>query len=518
MLYFTIDLFVDALVLLLHANTSKIQQAVNKLIEIYEQEAKETTYMENEFFDFYVHLIREVMLLGITVDNQADVEAFLLKFKSSPLLVKDPELFTTLKTIFTDTTPMDKDRVAYNLRKITNCILWHHNVKMTKKMFAKLANTVSKMTVEKQEAILTELTSMCSELIEQNNKGMEEEETENRTKLMKSDDRASIEKAVRVYNKVAVQNVFKTGLQGLNRAFGPRGGFTCTESIVFNALSHQGKSLCLNKFARWAVTLNKVSEDFRNPTCVIFSLENEVSQNIMQLFNEMWVNEYKSKPPEDLTEEQIVDYCFNSFKRMGWFLIIERRLGAEFGFAEFVAVFEEYKRNGYTPLVAIVDYLNMMRGNSATTNKNFGNHLLVRELYTNMCNYLKANNCAFITAHQLNRKAAELVRENPMGVVKRFTIDCLADATDPQREVDVAFYQHIETNQLGNRYLTFKLDKHRYDTETPENDKYFAYKFTELGILDDINEEDRSSTNIYAEKVEEETEGHIDKQKLNLFE
>ena len=47
--------------------------------------------------------------------------------------------------------------------------------------------------------------------------------------------------------------------------------------------------------------------------------------------------------------------------------------------------------------------------------------------------------------------------------------------------------------------MTWKLDKHRYDTTTPEHDKYFAYMFDgPLGIMDDLNGKDMSVTNIYA--------------------
>ena len=75
----------------------------------------------------------------------------------------------------------------------------------------------------------------------------------------------------------------------------------------------------------------------------------------------------------------------------------------------------------------------------------------------------------------------------------------LADSTDPQREVDIVLYQNKEVDTLGRAWLTFKLDKHRYDTTTRESDKYFAYMFDgPLGIVDDIEGKDMSVTNIYA--------------------
>ena len=88
---------------------------------------------------------------------------------------------------------------------------------------------------------------------------------------------------------------------------------------------------------------------------------------------------------------------------------------------------------------------------------------------------------------------------NPVGAVKKFTVDMLADAIDPQREVDIVFYQHKETDAQGNSWLTWKLDKNRYDPTVPEKDKYFAYKFEgPLGIMDDIDGKDKSTDNIYS--------------------
>ena len=83
----------------------------------------------------------------------------------------------------------------------------------------------------------------------------------------------------------------------------------------------------------------------------------------------------------------------------------------------------------------------------------------------------------------------------------------LSDSTDPQREVDVVLYQHKEIDNIGRAWMTWKLDKHRYDTNTPEADKYFAYMFDgPLGIVDDIDGPDKSVTNIYAASAADDDE------------
>ena len=760
MLYFTVDLFIDALILLLHANNDEVRSIIRQILDIYQTETKDSTYRENEFFDLYILLIKEVMNLNITIENQPEIDAFLLKFKSNELLEKDPELYTNLKKIFTDTAPLDDERRKYLTKRLVNSILLYNNAKNVKRMFGKLASSQANTNPVGQEMVLNELSTMCSDLIKMNQDGISavnQEEDDTLARYLDSDNKDSIKKALQVHNTVAVQNLFKTGLQGLNNSLD--GGFNLGESIVFNALPHSGKAttndtlikipggwkkmgeiqigdtvtawdgspskvtgvfpqgkipvfrvdfidgrwlevsgdhlwtvvhfdnerveevlstkqiiakmeseelyvplcqseslpevnlpedpysmgikcrhathipeeylytshlqrlslvrgLCGNdfsrfsttqeqlvkdyqylmrsfgkmctytklgdtyvasvksnseqvlqivsvtpltepqectcisidhpdklyvakdfivthntlmllKFARWLVTYNTVSNSFKNPTCIIYSLENETPQNLLLLFNEIYINKYKKVPPKDLTDDQIADFCFEEFRKNGWRLIIDRKIGANFGFPELVADFERYLAAGYTPLMCVIDYMNMMRkGHGYTGEENVGNHLLVRELYTNVCNYLKSHNCTLITAHQLNRKAAEMARLNPLGAVKRFGVDMLADSTDPQREIDCAFYQHKEQDASGRWWMTWKMDKHRYHNNTPEKYKFFCYRFQdELGIMDDIDGSNQSTDNINAVPFDEEAdkERKEDEQaaaelgKINLF-
>ena len=61
------------------------------------------------------------------------------------------------------------------------------------------------------------------------------------------------------------------------------------------------------------------------------------------------------------------------------------------------------------------------------------------------------------------------------------------------------FFQEIENNHRGIPYLTWAWNKHRYVNDTPSEWKYTAYRFGKLGILDDINGEDMSVSDIYAD-------------------
>lgn len=518
-MYLTTDLLIDSLVLVLHTKSSEARATVTKLLDIYSKNSRDMAIGTNDTVQFYITLIAEVMERDLSISDSKSVYSYLLKLKSNPKLSQDPELYTSLKNVFSiENDDWDEDKEKHLLRKIANVILWQQSSKDIKHIFGKL-NNFTVTDLNKQEAVLKEVNTLCSRIVENNEAGIIEnkQEDENQARFLDFTDKATIEKALTVYNTTSVENKFKTGLQGLNKALG--GGYALGSSIVFNARSNNGKSLFLLKMARWQVTLNTVSAKFKNPTCIFYSLENETPQNVIQLFNELYINENKQLPPTDLSIQQIVDYCHDKFAEYGWKLVIDRRLPNEFGFAELVANFESYIRAGYTPLMCVVDYANKMIGDGA--DEGSSTNLKIEALYTNLCNYLKSHNCTFVTAHQLNRRADEVVANNPVGAVKKFNPSMLANSTSVQREVDLAFYVNKESDNVGRTFMTVFKGKDRYNTSVPESDKYFAYMFEgPLGILDDINGDDCSTTNIYDvphEKEENAEDGNTENGKINLF-
>lgn len=502
MVYFTVDLFIDALVLIFHSRNEKTVNLVKKLLEVYEEESKESSYSDNGIFTLCVSLIQEIIVLG-NEDNEALRNTLLLKIKSNPVAQQDPETMSSLKQIFINKEPISLGRISYITKKLNNCILWYSNTKFVKKIFGKVASASINTTPTKQEELISEINNLYQEVIQMNHEALETKDELNdstRANFLDFTDPDNLRHVIKVFKTTTVVNKFKTGLQAFNRAL--NGGWTLGESIVFNALAGNAKSLMLLKMPRWQVTLNRPSMEFKNPTILFYSLENETPRNAMLFFQDLYVNTFGVNPPSDMSDDDVIGFCVDSFKKYGWKLIVDRRLGKDFGFAELAADVEKYSSVGYNVLMVVVDYMNMMKKCGGDT---VGSWTQLKEIYTNTINFLKARNCTLVTAHQLNRKAADIVAMNPIGAVKKFNMSMLADGMDPQREVDVSIFMHKEADASGRVFLTFKLDKHRYDTSTPEEYKYFAYQFKgELGILDDIDTGDQSTTNIYAVPFEDE--------------
>lgn len=493
----------DTLFLLLRKNDQSTRDLAKQILEIHEKALRVNSLVNQERYKFYLDVIKRILDSNITINDQASMESFLVKIKSMKVIQDDPEMFSSIRRIVTDQSTTS-DSIDFTYKKLYRWVIIEKNNKLAKQLFG-ILNRNQDGTIQSQDSIINDVNSVLETALQFNMDSINKingNADDNLAREADFDDPESLLKAFKVLKATTRTNRFVTGLQGLNRAMD--GGIDLGESLVINSRAHNAKSLMLLKFARWIVTLNRVDSSFKNPACVFYSLENETPQNIKKLFEELWINEHQTVPPEDMDDQAIVTYCINKFQEHGWKFIIRRKVGAEFGFNELVMEFKELVRLGFTPLVCIIDYVNMMRkdGNDQT-----GNYLQVRQLYTNLCNFLKSNHCCLITAHQLNRKADEAVRLNPVGAVKKFSADMLADSTDPQREVDMVIYQNKEIDSQNRSWLTFKLDKHRYHETTPEKDKYFAYRFEgELGIMDDLGAKDRSTTNIYAVTDDEETE------------
>ena len=492
---FRVELFIDMLILMLHSRDAESIHIVEQFIALYERDTKNAKLSNGEYLDLYVDITKMIMRDNI---EAANADKILIKYKAHSVVVKDPELYTTLKSILSDTTPLPNELVDKYREELTAVLMMDNTCKYVDKIFASSRN-YERSTKGIYDA-LSKINSLCSELTQSNQKLIDEHSVSD-TIIRDVDfsDTSAITKGFEVYNTVNVKNVFAMGLQGFNRALGGR-GLKLGESIVINTLPYNGKSLMLLKIARWIVSLNTLTSEFKNPACIFYSLENETPQNLKQLFVEMWISDRKELPPENISIETMAEYVGTMFNKCGWKFILKRRVGANFGPNELMTDFNTYVSMGYTPLAVIIDYVNLMKKDDETSRD-----LAVRTLYSTLCNFLKSNNCCFITAHQLNRKAAEVVRANPVGAVKKFTLDMLSDSTDPQREVDIVLYQNKEIDTLGRAWMTWKLDKHRYDTTTPEHDKYFAYMFDgPLGIADDLDGKDMSTTNIYASEDTDE--------------
>jgi len=502
---FSPDFFIDCMILLIYENSDKTKATVKDLIKIYDDDSKTNTPSENDNSRFYVKLIKEILRNNITKNDEAGLKSLLLKINTDKSAFNKSETLKLLESIFLSKVEISFQQLEETAKKVQMALMWHLISKHQRRGYIALSKFADSLNSEDQEQELSEINKQANaiqQIFEEAMSSMMKNTLAKKpVESIDFSEKDSLKKGITKYKDRAINGIFKTGLQGLNIMTGPgRGGIMEGESVVFYALPHNYKSgLCMS-VATHAILYNKpnLKDISKKPLALFISLENEAFQNMMWVFKHYYEN-INNKDSSDMDDDAIIDWMYKFFNKMGWSFIILRYLPSEFGFKDFVNVVEYYENSGYEIKLAVIDYMNLMyKGNGSERSSSVGTHLLVKELFSNACNYTKSKGISLITAHPLNRKATELVNTGIKNIVKRFDTEHIAESMDVAREVDLEIFIHIEKNQDGIYYLTFKRGKHRYQDKTKDAHKFFAYRFSDYGIKDDIDGKPTFTRDIYA--------------------
>lgn len=496
------DVFLEAMCLAIYAESSDAKQLLEMLLKIYEKYKKDLMYLNNEIVKLYIDVIKEIIDNDMDLSLESEQIKLLMKFEHSAITAKRPDLLRNLKTILNDRKNISRQRIEKLYRNVKNWILWFEASKITREMMKKNSKLELITDPLQEDLLLNEIlesSKALTRLFETANTTLEDT-----IDFIDMTDKSSIKKAIesRKYTRTK-ENVFITGLKGLNRMFYPNNGIVRGESIVFMALSHHYKSGMLMNFARWIATYNEPPKVSGTPTIVFISLENEIYENLNQWFKDLYINLSKAEPDENMSDDDIIDYVLTNFSKNGYKLLVYRKIGDLFGYEEYIKMIEQLESEGHSIVATIIDYITLMRlpvGNIDNTPKK------LQKLAHNLIQFNKHKLITTVSAIQLNYIAEEIA-SNETYVVKKFNNNCIADCKGLIREFDIATFMHIEENQYGERFLTLAKKKHRYTSgHMPENYRYPAFKFEVMGIKDDIElEKDLCVYDIHAEKAPSDT-------------
>lgn len=510
------DLFLDGILCIINDNSDKNRRLINNLIELFEVNSKNNTTIDNDITRFYIRILKNIIHSNTSKDNMDELKLILLKFQSDPILSKRKDVYSLLTDIFSSSERLTKERQEQIQLGIQNTLLWTELNKSTKLQFAALSRSSELVSPQDQAYELRKIKNAADNIA---TAFSEKSTISSRTEPVESidlSDKSSMDAGLKKYKERIVQGVLKTGWQGLNRMLGSNGGLVRGESIVIYALKHNYKSGLLMSIASWIAIYNTPvitgENSHKKKLILLLSLENEAYQNFILMFRHQYETTMNVSS-KSLTDEEITDWCYNLFNRNGYTIRIERFLPHNFKYSTLVETIEYYENSNYEVVAVGLDYLNLAN-KDMETGRAEANHLSVRAIFSACCNYCKSKGITFITAHPLNRKAAELKTTGITNVVRRYDETHLADSVDVAREVDVEVFIQIEKNLEGYYYLTCQRGKHRYVNDTPEAHKYFAMRFGKFGIPDDLNSPiPWFVTDIYADQVYDDP---ITKQEPNL--
>lgn len=437
---------------------------------------------------FYYTILVAIMDGQIDIDNQSDVSYALLKYKDAPAVKNDPDILEQLKMILNSDKQETSKKINNIARRIKNYLLWAKGNKSIKNINSKNFRIKGTDDEEKQKDILNDILLHAKELVKSHEASVGDYVSDS-TDFIDMANKDSIKSAIEKHREKRQMHKFKTGLQGLNEILD--GGFDQGEFAGFGALSHHFKSEFLMSLARWICVHNSPGVPVEYiPTVVFISLENEIFENLVKWFRTAYVNAFHTSP-DDLSDDEVVDYMTEVYAKKGFRLLVFRRIGEEFGWREFAQLIEELEHAGYYIVSCLFDYMSLMKlpDEGANDAKRFQNMLGYARDFANHKNIFTA------TGLQLSGEAEGIANSGQAYIAKKFNGSHLADCKAAKRELDCLFFLHIEKNHDKIPFLTIAWNKRRY--YNPPKKQFTAYQFTDTGLMDDIGGEDQSIDDIY---------------------
>lgn len=292
-------------------------------------------------------------------------------------------------------------------------------------------------------------------------------------------------------NEISPDEILKYPLQGLNKMSGKQNGGRRGECVVVGGLSHHGKSVTAMMITRGIAMYNtpKPRKEEAIPTILIISAENDLTINMRELYGQCYVNMYKKQPP-DLKTIDVVEaskFVKGCLGRNGWRVLMVRINPDEFTLSDFQSLIYNLEAKNHELIVCCFDYLSMMSTHGIESSITGQDKQL---LWKRVRNMFTVRGTFFISPHQLSTEALAIERDRPNKFLEEilnrgYYKDCKSLYQEVDYEINL---QKLKIN--GITYIGYGRGKHRGVNDTPEADKVCWYQLTDLGILDDINDEE----------------------------
>lgn len=307
------------------------------------------------------------------------------------------------------------------------------------------------------------------------------------------DEGALREMFLSVQKSVSPDEIIRFGIQALNRLFGEQLGARRKEMVMVSGLQHHFKSGMTMTMVRGAAMHNKpkVKDPSKKPAIVMLSTENQLEINLRTLYKQcMEPILGKSIKVKDIDPSTAAAYMKEKFMENGWnFLMVQVDPDA-FGFDELQGLVLKIEAMGYELILLATDYLGMCSTKGLTHSGITGRDK--QALYNRSRNLMLRHDYIHITPHQLSTEALGIHRDRPKNFMNEVPNNAYYhDCKTLAQEVDVeVILQKLE--QEGVTYLNVGRGKHRGVDNTKLEDQRFTLRFTEFGIVDDIDGPDSS--------------------------
>lgn len=291
--------------------------------------------------------------------------------------------------------------------------------------------------------------------------------------------------------EASLDGILKMGLQGLNKALEPDGGFRRAKFYLINALTNRGKSFTLGHILASVGLYNKpqLRDKSKIPTVVLDSAEDSLDLIIVRMFKLFCVAEYgEMKDFMQCSAQEIIDVIVNGFKKNGWCLIINQIEPNKDNFYKFCDRIRRLELKGHEIILYAYDYLAMMELEGMTGDTK-GDKLQM--LYRKVRSFTMSRGICFVTPHQLSPEAKKMLRESDDESEVYFGREVAGKSmtetsTKLTNEVDVEITVHVAKTDVKN-YWTFSIGKQRGEGCDPK-DRFGIYDIDPVkGLIHDYH-------------------------------
>ena len=487
--------------------TNKLAKEAIKLYDKIQPDERTTITPLNTL---YVKLLQDIVDGKLDLSNRAEAEVLVRQYQDDAAFSNNKYSFEEFKSMILPDAMPSPTAVTRLVTRVKNFIVWQSNAKRIRALALANQKASFEEDEEKQSFLLKKILDDAAEFAEiYNSQNTIEEDGLAPVEDIDFDDPASIKRGFLQQERKRSGTQIKFGLQGLNRMFGPSGGAAYGEFFCVAARSHNYKSGLLMDMFRGQCVYNKPPDTGgRIPLILFISLENEIGENLKKWWRQAYINLYR-KVPEGIPIDEMVEQVRTMLMKNGFHIRVMRRFGETFGFNEFRKVVEDYELKGFKVVTTYLDYLGLCHRSREDKDKR--DDLQLVEMARKFKDFAQHNDMFFATGWQMDADASRISKSGITNIVKMYGESHLANAKALKQELDMLIFLEIENNAQGIPYLTCAWNKHKYVEDTPEKDKYFAYRFTDsLGVLDDVNGNDMSVSDIYGE-----TEAASDAAQLN---
>ena len=306
--------------------------------------------------------------------------------------------------------------------------------------------------------------------------------------------------AERAKELISGGNAFATGWKCLNDM--TQGGLRRGEFVTISALRHNYKSSLTKSLFIQMAMLNKpilINPD-KKPMIILMSLEEEVDNIMFFFYSYLKYSKerivIKDSDKHKLEPSEISSYIMKHFKESGYTIRVFRFIPELFTYSKLFSILDNFSKRGYEVQAVMLDYVKKMNREGCRKDGPQGTDLL--DMFSRIRNYMSSNKILFVTPHQLNTQANQLIKTGlpPQEFVEHIADkNYYADSAQLGQEIDLELFAHKGKMQK-EWHLFLSRGKHRIPTVI--EDKYLttALKFPKGAPIPEDNETESACVNL----------------------